>query len=73
MQHGEPGCRIRKRAGYTGQTTGKASSKEHPPTAAMNKAADNTATSRQDAQRQMQEKPTAAQQAQSAKSGDNGC
>ena len=69
MQHGEPGCRIRKRA----QTAGKASSKEHPPTAAMNKAADNTATSRQDAQRQMQEKPTAAQQAQSAKSGDNGC
>lgn len=60
--------------GYTGQTTGKASSKEHPPTAAMNKAADNTATSRQDAQRQMQGKPTAAQQAQSAKSRDNnGC
>jgi hypothetical protein len=48
--------------GYTGQTTGKAN--EHPPTATMNKAAGNTATSSQDTQRQMQGEPTAAQQAE---------
>jgi hypothetical protein len=54
--------------GYTGQTTGKASTdaKEHPPTAEMNKAAGNTATSSQDAQRQMQGQPTAAQQSESS-------
>jgi len=54
--------------GYTGQTVGKAStdSKEHPPTAEMNKAAGNTATSSQDAQRQMQGQPTAAQQSESS-------
>jgi hypothetical protein len=53
--------------GYTGQTTGKASSSEHPPTAAMNKAAGNTATSAQDTQRQMQGQPTAAQQSEREK------
>jgi hypothetical protein len=54
--------------GYTGQTTGMASSndKEHPPTSTMNKATDNTAASSQDSQRQMQGQPTAAQQAQGA-------
>ena len=54
--------------GYTGQTVGKASTdtKEHPPTAEMNKAAGNTATSSQDAQRQMQGQPTAAQQSESS-------
>jgi hypothetical protein len=61
--------------GYTGQTTGQAS--EHPPTASMNKAADNAATSRQDAQRQMQGKPTAAQQGEHDKKtsamADKGC
>jgi hypothetical protein len=62
--------------GYTGQTTGSAS-KEHPPTATMNKAAENTATSSQDTQRQMQGAPTQAQQAESSKNSaaakDQGC
>lgn len=63
--------------GYTGQTTGQAN--EHPPTASMNKAADNAATSSQDAQRQMQGQPTAAQQGEHDKSkrmseaADKGC
>ena len=50
--------------GFTGQTTGSAAtdSKEHPPTSAMNKASENVATSSQDAQRQMQNEPTAAEQ-----------
>jgi len=62
--------------GFTGQTTGSAASEQqHPPTAAMNKAAENTATSAQDAQRQMQGQPTAAQQAESDKKtgADQGC
>jgi len=50
--------------GYTGQTTGStaADSTQHPPTSAMNKASENVATSSQDAQRQMQNEPTAAEQ-----------
>jgi hypothetical protein len=50
--------------GYTGKTTGSTAmdSKEHPPTSAMNKAAENVATSSEDAQRQMQGQPTAADQ-----------
>ena len=63
--------------GYTGQTTGMADSndKQHPPTETMNKATGNTAASSQDTQRQMQDKPTAAQQAQGAKTSgsDDGC
>jgi hypothetical protein len=65
--------------GYTGQTTGAAPTKDtqHPPTATMNKAVENTATSSQDTQRQMQGAPTAAQQAQGGKASgaaqDNGC
>lgn len=65
--------------GYTGQTTGKASEskapdKEHPPTASMNKAAGNTATSSQDTQRQMQGQPTAAEQAKNPAARTNqGC
>jgi hypothetical protein len=64
--------------GYTGQTTGRASSndKEHPPTSTMNKATDNTAASSQDTQRQMQGQPTAAQQAQGTKTtsgSQDGC
>jgi hypothetical protein len=59
--------------GYTGQTTGKASEKEHPPTASMNKAAGNTATSSQDTNRQTQGQPTAAEQADSSKAKDQGC
>jgi hypothetical protein len=65
--------------GATGQsvTTGSADTKEHPPTATMNKVAGDKAMSAQDAQRQQQGEPTAAQQAQgakpSAKMADEGC
>jgi len=49
-------------------TTGIAPKRqEHPPTGSMNDAAGDTATSSQDAQRQMQGQPTAAQEAQGAK------
>ena len=52
----------------SGQTTGmSADSKEHPPTGTMNRAAGDVATSSQDAQRQMQGQPTAAQQSEGAK------
>jgi hypothetical protein len=52
--------------GYTGQTTGSTAtdSKQHPPTSSMNKSSENIATSSQDAQRQMQNEPTAAEQSQ---------
>ena len=55
--------------GYTGQTTGSTAtdSKEHPPTSAMNKASENTATSSEDAKRQMQGQATAADQSKAAK------
>jgi hypothetical protein len=59
--------------GFAGQTTGSAASREHPPTASMNKATGNTAASSQDTQRQMQGKPTAAQQAERGKTTDQGC
>ena len=49
-------------------TTGTATrSDTHPPTAAMNSASGNVATSSQDTQRQMQGQPTASQDAQGAK------
>src|SRR5215470_1716437 len=50
--------------GYTGQTTGSRAteSTQHPPTSAMNKAAENTATSSEDTRRQMQGQPTVAEQ-----------
>ena len=63
--------------GATGQsiTTGSADTKSHPPTDTM--TAGNKAMSSQDAQRQQQGEPTAAQQAQgakpSAKMADEGC
>lgn len=65
--------------GNTAQTTGTATSatSEHPPTSTMNRATGEVATSSQDAQKQMQGQPTAAQQAQgaqpSAKMADQGC
>jgi hypothetical protein len=65
--------------GYTGQTTGTNSAKtdQHPPTETMNRMAGEKATSSQDAQRQQQGQPTAAQQAQGAKpsdkTADQGC
>lgn len=54
--------------GKASETTGTAApaAKEHPPTAAMNKASEHTATSSQDAQRQMQGQPTAAEQPKTA-------
>jgi len=61
--------------GHTNQTTGTAPSRdtEHPPTSTMNRATGDVATSSQDAQRQMQGKPTAAQEAQGSKVTDEGC
>ena len=65
--------------GNTGQTSGTATSatNEHPPTSTMNRATGDVATSSQDAQKQMQGQPTAAQQAQGAqpspKMADQGC
>ena len=55
--------------GYTGQTTGSTAtgSKAHPPTSAMNKASENTATSSEDAKRQMQSQATAADQSKATK------
>jgi hypothetical protein len=65
--------------GATGQsiTTGSADTKEHPPTKTMNQVAGDKAMSAEDAQRQQQGQPTAAQQAQGAqpseKMADQGC
>jgi hypothetical protein len=65
--------------GATGKTitTGSADTKEHPPTDTMDRMAADKAMSSQDAQRQQQGEPTAAQQAQgakpSAKMADEGC
>jgi hypothetical protein len=55
--------------GYTGQTTGSAAvdSKQHPPTSSLGKASEHTATSSEDAQRQMQSQPTAAEQSTATK------
>src|SRR5689334_24813191 len=60
--------------GYTGQTTGSTAtdSKEHPPTSAMNKASENTATSSEDAKRQMQSEATAADQSKATKPAPSG-
>jgi hypothetical protein len=65
-------------AGNTVQTMGTSKDvKEHPPTSTMNRAAGDVATSSQDAKKQMQGQPTAAQQAQgtepSAQTADKGC
>jgi hypothetical protein len=56
--------------GYAGQTVGSTAtdSKEHPPTSAMTKATENTATSSEDAQRQMQGQPTGAEQSRQSQS-----
>src|SRR4051812_35953045 len=62
--------------GNTGQTTGAASgtsTNQHAPTSTMNRASGDVAASSQDAQKQMQGQPTAAQQADGAKSADRGC
>jgi hypothetical protein len=53
------------------------STDQHPPTGTMNRATGDTPTSSQDAQKQMQGAPTAAQQAEGAKAtgpmADKGC
>jgi hypothetical protein len=50
------------------QTTGTAgNTSQHPPTGTMNRTAGDVAASSQDAQRQMQGEPTAAQKAEGAK------
>jgi hypothetical protein len=65
--------------GAAGQSviTGSTDTNEHPPTKTMNRVAGGKAMSSQDAQRQQQGQPTAAQQAQgakpSAKMADQGC
>ena len=62
--------------GNTGQTTGTAtgtSGDQHAANSTMNRATGDVAASSQDAQKQMQAQPTAAQQAQGAKSTDQGC
>lgn len=64
--------------GSAGQTTGMSTEAiQHPPTSTMNRAAGNVATSAQDAQKQMQGEPTAAQQAEGVKptgqTADKGC
>jgi len=55
--------------GHTGQqTVGDGTNvDQHPPTDTMNRATGDVATSSQDAQKQMQGQPTAAQQAEGAK------
>jgi hypothetical protein len=66
-------------SGHTGQTVGSIGSAnaEHPPTSTMNRATGDAAASSQDAQKQMQGQPTAAQQGQgaqpSAKMADQDC
>ena len=65
--------------GNTGQTTttGSATAGQQPPTTTMNRATGGGAASSEDAQKQMQGQPTAAQQAQGAKASgqaaDQGC
>jgi hypothetical protein len=51
--------------------TGPADTKEHPPTDTMNRMAGDKAMSSQDAQRQQQGEPTAAQQARAPKPSAN--
>ena len=61
--------------GATGNpiTAGSADTKQHPPTETMNRVAGDKAMSSQDAQKQQQGQPTAAQEAQGAKMADQGC
>jgi hypothetical protein len=57
--------------------TGSGDAKQHPPTATMNRATGENAASSQDAQKQMQGQPTAAQEAMgvkpTAQTADQGC
>ena len=60
--------------GYTAQTTGSTATnlREHPPTSVMSKAAENTATSSEDAKRQMQGQPTVAEQSRQTQPAPSG-
>jgi len=66
------GTDSRKYRSDHGYPTGT-STNQHAANSTMNRAAGDVATSSQDAQKQMQAQPTAAQQAQGAKSTDQGC
>ncbi|MGV7218549.1 hypothetical protein [Bradyrhizobium sp. UFLA05-112] len=64
--------------GSAQQSQGSANdTSQHPPTSTMNRASGETAASSEDAQRQMQSQPTAAQRAEGAKANpqtaDKGC
>ena len=63
--------------GHTGQTIGSTGSAngEHPPTSTMNRATGDVAASSQDAQRQMQGQPPAAQHSHGTgkTTADEGC
>jgi hypothetical protein len=61
--------------GNAGQTTttGSADAGQQPPTSTMNRATGGGPASSEDAQKQMQGQPTAAQQAQGAKSSGPDC
>lgn len=65
--------------GNTGQTTttGSADASQQPPTSTMNRATGGGPASSEDAEKQMQGQPTAAQQAEgarpSAQMADQGC
>jgi hypothetical protein len=54
-------------------TTGSADASQQPPTSTMNRATGGGPASSEDAQKQMQGQPTAAQQAQGAKSSGPDC
>jgi len=83
LQHGRQSCAARRwsrpHPGNTGQTTttGSATSSQQPPTSTMSRATAGGAASSEDAQKQMQGQPTAAQQAQGAtvsgQAADQGC
>jgi hypothetical protein len=54
-------------AGTTGTGSARTGEKEHPPTAIMNKEADHSAASPGDVRRQTEGQPTAAEQAEGAR------
>ena len=71
------GPTVGSNAQTTGMSSDMASNKKHPPTSTMNRSAGDVAASSQDTQKQMQGEPTAAQQAEGARStgqtADKGC
>jgi hypothetical protein len=60
--------------GNTGTTVGSnPNPSQHPPTSAMNRQSGTSPASSEDAQKQMQGKPTVAQQAEGLKAQGNDC